>query len=146
MEVNVSVYTPHILWTVILGTSPEKCFILLIMLRYVLSFAVETYDVRDFYLKKHFTQLLCVWQPHHMLSSHHTVCLRGDALGGDVLKCTGGLHESQSSSPNPHWDHSGKCLVNTQSRLVMIDKKCTPEPRQPPKDAQGYIIKPGSAV
>lgn len=48
--------------------------------------------------------------------------------------------------PNPHWDHSGKCLVNAQSWHVMIDKRCTPEPQQPPKDAQGYIIKPGSAV
>lgn len=35
--------------------------------------------------------------------------------------------------PNPHWDHSGKCLVNAQSWHVVIDKTCTPEPRQPPK-------------
>lgn len=57
-----------------------------------------------------------------------------------------GLNWEPLFLPNPHWDRSGKCLVNAQSWHVMIDKTWTPEPRQTPKVAQGYIIKPGSAV
>lgn len=68
----------------------------------------------------------------HMLRSHYIVYLNkslSESMCWNVL----GFAWEPLFLPNPHWDHSGKCLVNAQSWHVVIDKRCTPEPQQTQK-------------